>query len=127
MKDNAHLRLDSTSQDATVYVRDGVFEALDNVTASLAGTTERNSSFVHHDGYNYGSVKISGSSDYRQRTKITGDTSLGTGTLTVDDSSGFGVGDFISVYHEDNHVVHWDKNTIPPRLCRFWGVEVFLL
>ena len=109
MKDKAHLRLDSTSQDATVYVRDGVFEALDNVTASLAGTTERNSGFVYHDGYDYGSVKISGSSDYRQRTTITGDTSLGAGTLTVGDSSGFGVGDFISVYHEDNHVVHWDK------------------
>ena len=112
MKDNAHLQLDSTSVDAAVFVRDGVFEALHNVTASLAGTTERNSSFVSHDAYDWGSVKVSGSSDYRQRTTVTGDTTAGGGTITVANSDGFGVGDFISVYHEDNHDVHWNMGYV---------------
>jgi len=98
IKDNACLRLDSTSVDSYVELEDGVFKMLDNTTASLAGTTERNSSLVHHDAFNYASILISGSSDLRTRTSITTSTPVNVGTINVSDSSNFEEGDYISVY-----------------------------
>ncbi len=110
IKDNAHLRLDSTSNDSYVELQDGAFKMLDNTTASLAGTTERNSCLVHHSAYNYASVLISGSSDLRTRTSISTGTPKNVGTINVTDSSDFEEGDYISVYTEESREVVMTKD-----------------
>ena len=89
IKDNAHLRLDSTSVASYVELQDAVFKMIDNTTASLAGNSERNSCLVQHNAHNYASVLISGSSDLRTRTTLASSSVAGIGTLFVDDSSGF--------------------------------------
>ena len=110
IKDNACLRLDSTSVDSYVELEDAVFKMLDNTTASLAGTTERNSSLVHHDGHNYASILVSGSSDLRTRTTLASSSVAGVATLFVDDSSNFAEGDYISVYTEQSRETRMTKD-----------------
>lgn len=100
-KDNAHLALDSDPADAYILVNDGMVEILGNVTASLSGSTDRNSGLIEHGTINYGTVLISGSSDLRTRTTTGPSTAgLNAGFLTVADSTGFNKNDFISVYDE---------------------------
>ena len=100
-KDNAHLALDSDPADAYILVNDGMVEILGNVTASLSGSTDRNSGLIEHGTVNYGTVLISGSSDLRTRTTTGPSTAgLNAGFLTVADSTGFNKNDFISVYDE---------------------------
>ena len=110
IKDNACLRLDSTSVDSYVDLQDAVFKMLDNTTASLAGTTERNSCLVQHNAFNYASVLISGSSDLRTRTHITTGSAAGSGFIYVNDSSSFEEGDYISVYSEESREVVMTKD-----------------
>lgn len=110
IKDDASLRLDSTTYDSYIECEDAVVEILDRVTCSLAGTTERNSSLFHSDTLNFGSIKVSGSSDLRTRTSVNGDHVESIGTLNVDNSSDFEIGDFISVYTEDDTEVVMTKD-----------------
>ena len=112
VKDNAHLRLDSTTNASYVELEDGVFNMLGNVTASLAGTGERNSGLVHHDSVNYASCIISGSSDLRTRTHLTSNLPINVGTLNVADSSDFAEGDWISVYHTDSRETRMTKDNL---------------
>lgn len=100
IKDNAHLALDSDSTDAFIEVEDGHVVIIGNVTASLTGSTERNSGLITHDNFNYGSILISGSSDLRSRTFVSESSAVGAGFLSVGDSSNFDKDDYISVYHE---------------------------
>ena len=105
VKDNAHLALDSDSQDAYIEVEDGCVKILGNVTCSLSGSTERNSGLIQHDDVDYGVVLISGSSDLRTRTSVASASAAGVGKIIVPDTSGFGQYDYISIYHEskDDH------------------------
>lgn len=109
IKDNAHIALDSDPADAYIEVEDGDLQVLGNVTASLTGSTERNSGLIHHsEGHNYSNILISGSSDLRTRTSVSQSAPVGAGFLIVDDTTGFNKNDFISVYHEskDDHIVN---------------------
>ena len=105
VKDNAHLALDSDSQDAYIEVEDGCVKILGNVTCSLSGSTERNSGLIQHDDVDYGVVLISGSSDLRTRTTVASASAAGVGKIIVPDASGFGQYDWISIYHDskDDH------------------------
>ena len=108
IKDYAHLALDSDIGDSYIEVEDGDLQILGHVTCSLTGSTERNSGLVHHDNFHYGTILVSGSSDLRNRTSVTVNSPAGVGYLTVADASGFGEGDFISVYHQskDDHYIN---------------------
>ena len=105
IKDNAHLALDSSTRDSYIEAEDGDIQILGNVTCSLTGSTERNSGLIQQDDIHYGTVLISGSSDLRTRTQVKTAAAAGVGKILVNDESGFGVGDYISIYHEskDNY------------------------
>ena len=108
IKDNAHIALDSDATDSYIEVEDADLQILGYVTASLTGSTERNSGLiVHSQGHNYSNILVSGSSDLRVRTSVSQSTAVGEGYLSVTDTTGFGKGDFISVYHEskDDHTI----------------------
>ena len=100
VKDNAHLALDSDPDHAYISVHDGMVEILGNVTASLSGSTDRNSALIEHGNHNYGTILISGSSDLRTRTNVSSDAGARVGFLNVGSEAGFNKGDFISVYHD---------------------------
>ena len=105
IKDNAHLALDSSTRDSYIGAEDGDIQIIGNVTCSLTGSTERNSGLIQHDDIQWSNVLVSGSSDLRARTEVKTAAAAGAGKILVNDESGFGVGDFISIYHEskDNY------------------------
>jgi hypothetical protein len=101
VKDNATIALDSDLQDSYIYVLDAEVNILDNVTAILTGSTERNSSLIHFSNNSYATLNISGSSDLRTRTSVSSTVAEKSGIIPVADSTGFAAGDIISVYSTD--------------------------
>ena len=98
IKDQATLRLNSTSGDSYVYVVDGIFKAFDEITCEITGSTRRNSGFITSAGSRFSQILVSGSSDPRAKTTTTAQVSAGSATIPVTDSSQFGEGDLISLY-----------------------------
>jgi len=124
MKDQATLRLNSTSGDSYVYVADGIFKALDEVTCEITGSTRRNSGFIVSGGSRHSQILVSGSSDPRAKTITTSQISAGSATIPVEDSTQFGEGDLISLHTlEDSEpqISFIDNNTYDPYLYRETG------
>ena len=106
IKDQATLRLDCSTRDARIIVRDGVLKMLDETTYIITGSTERNSTgVIYQQNHNYAQVLVSGSSDLRTRTTVASNTLVGTNTIPVDNTTGFEIGDVISIYDEDNTII----------------------
>lgn len=123
IKDNAHLALDSDATDSFIDVEDGHVLIIGNVTASLTGSTERNSGLIFQDTFHYSTVLVSGSSDLRSRTYVSESSALGAGFLSVGDSSNFDKDDYISVYHEtiDNFVFNISPDANNPASFYSYG------
>ena len=103
IKDQATLRLDCSTRDARILLRDGVLKMLDETTYIITGSVERGSTgVIYQQNYQYAQVLISGSSDLRTRTTVNGDTVVDAGSIPVNSTIGFEAGDIISVYDEDN-------------------------
>ena len=111
VKDQATLRLDCSTRDARILVRDGVVKLLDETTYIITGSTERSSTgLIYHQSYNYAQVLISGSSDLRTRTTVSGNSTAGTHTVPVSSTTDFEIGDVISIYDENDTEIHATLN-----------------
>ena len=111
VKDQATLRLDCSTRDARIIVRDGGIKLLDETTYIITGSTERSSTgVIYQQNYNYAQVRISGSSDLRTRTTVSGNSTVGTHTVPVSSTTGFEIGDVISIYDENDTEIHATLN-----------------